>query len=150
VIGVALIVSGYIGRFRETEATATDALIMGLWIGSLLVTLPLVIAVCHWRFVQGSPSWQDELAVVVFTILMLVTGFSWRVQSTTVVGGATLFLYLCQFAYRPEATAGQYLAIGGGLVFTFGLVLSIYRDKLLTLPDRIAKHEGIFQIIGWK
>src|SRR5437762_6605833 len=99
---------------------------------------------------MSAPHWQDELAIVVFTILMLVTGFSWRVQSTTVIGGGTLFLYLCQFAYRPEVTAGMYLAAGGALVFALGVVLSIYRDRLLALPDRVAKREGIFQIIGWR
>jgi hypothetical protein len=150
VIGIALIIGGYIGRFRETDADASDGLVMGLWTGSLLVAFPLAIAVCFWRFYQGDPSWQDELAIVVLTILMLVTGFSWRVQATTVIGGGTLFLYLCQFVYSPARGPGTYLAIGGAVVFGFGLVLSMYRDKLLALPDRIAKREGVFQIMGWK
>lgn len=154
VIGLVLIVSGYIGRFRETAADSADTLTLGLWTGSLLVTVPVAIAVCYWRFGQGIIHWQDELALVAFTILMLVTGFSWRVQATTVAGAGTLFLSLLitigQLAYRPQVATGVYLAAGGALVFAAGVVLSIYRDKLLALPDRITNREGIFQVIGWR
>ncbi|MBI3861549.1 MAG: hypothetical protein HY290_06610 [Planctomycetia bacterium] len=154
VIGTALVISGYIARFRETEHDAGETLTMGLWIGSLLVMAPLAVAVCYWRFSAGIVHWQDELALVALTLLMLVTGFSWRVQSTTTAGGGTLLLYLLvtigELAYRPQVATGVYLAVGGALVFAAGLVLSIYRDKLLALPDRIAKREGIFQIIGWR
>ena len=159
VIGTVLVIVGYIGRFRETPSESTredsgDSLALGLWIGSLLVTAPLTIALCYWRFKRGEIHWPEELAIVTFTILMLVTGFSWQVKATTVAGGGTLFFYLLivigHLAYRPQVATGIYLFVGGSLVFAAGLVLSIYRDKLLALPDRIAKREGIFQVIGWR
>jgi len=36
------------------------------------------------------------------------------------------------------------------LIFAIGIALSIYRDRLLALPEQIAKHEGLFKIIDWR
>ena len=36
------------------------------------------------------------------------------------------------------------------VLFGSGLVLSIYRDKLLSLPDQIRRREGIFRIFDWR
>jgi hypothetical protein len=154
-IGTVLIVAGYISRFREIGMKLADSDVsLGLWIGSLLVTLPLVVGICYWRFDRGIVHWPEELAIVAFTILMLVTGFSWQVKATTVTGGGTLFVYVLvtigELAYQPQVATGVYLAVGGAVVFLAGLVLSIYRDRLLALPDKIARREGVFQIIGWK
>jgi hypothetical protein len=55
-----------------------------------------------------------------------------------------------RLAYHPQVAVGVYLAIGGALVFASGIALSVYRDRLLELPEKIAKHEGIFRIIGWR
>jgi hypothetical protein len=94
------------------------------------------------------------VAIVLVTILMLVTGYVWRVKSTTLAGGGTLFVYLAitigQLAFRPQIATGIYLSVGGGLVFLTGLILSISRDRLLELPVRIAKREGVFQVMGWR
>ena len=80
IIGIVLIVAGYINRFREQPGEYGDSLTLGLWIGSGLVTLPLLIALCYWRFNVGNVHWPEELAIVAFSILMLVTGFSWQVK----------------------------------------------------------------------
>jgi hypothetical protein len=154
IAGIVLIVAGYINRFREQPDEYSDSLTLGLWVGSALVTLPLIVALCYWRFYVGDIHWPEELGIVVFSILMLVTGFSWQVKSTTVAGGGTLFLYLIvtigELAYRPQVATGIYLVVGGAVVFVAGIVLSIYRDKLLALPDKIARREGVFQVIGWR
>lgn len=154
VLGIVLISASYIRRFLEIHKVSDDSVTMGLWFGSLLVTIPLISALCFYRFNRGVIHWPEEVAIVVLTILMLVTGYSWKVKSTTLSGGGTLFLYLLitigQLAYRPQVATGVYLAVGGGLVFLTGVCLSMYREALLQLPDRIAKREGVFQIIGWR
>jgi hypothetical protein len=141
VLGIVLIVASYIGRFLEIQSVSDDSVTMGLSLGSLLVAVPLISAVCYYRFHVGAVHWPEELAIVILTIMMLVTGFSWKVKSTTLVGGGTLFLYLLiiigQLAYQPQVATGVYLAIGGGLVFLMGVCLSMYRDVLLQLPDRL-------------
>jgi hypothetical protein len=65
-----------------------------------------------------------------------------------------LFLYLivtiAELAHQAQIATGVYLAVGGAVVFAAGVGLSIYRDKLLQLPDKIARREGVFQVIGWR
>ena len=45
---------------------------------------------------------------------------------------------------------GVYLAVAGAVIFTFGLALSIWREKLLQLPERIASREGLFKVLSWR
>jgi hypothetical protein len=40
--------------------------------------------------------------------------------------------------------------IGGGLFFGIGLLLSVYRDRLLTLPERFKRREGVFRVLSWR
>jgi hypothetical protein len=56
------------------------------------------------------------------------------------------------FIRIPERmqTMGLWLAIGGGVLFTLGLLLSIYRDRLLTWPEKIKRREGIFRVLSWR
>jgi hypothetical protein len=51
----------------------------------------------------------------------------------------------------PEIkTAAVLLTIGGGVIFGTGLLLSIYRDRLLMLPDKIKRREGVFRVLSWR
>jgi len=43
-----------------------------------------------------------------------------------------------------------FLGIGGLVIFGLGIALSVYREKLLQLPDRIAKRQGVFRILNWR
>jgi hypothetical protein len=46
--------------------------------------------------------------------------------------------------------AALWLTIGGGLIFLTGLGLAVYRDRLLTLPDRVKNREGVFRVLNWR
>jgi hypothetical protein len=45
---------------------------------------------------------------------------------------------------------GLALAVGGGLVVTGGIALSVFREKLLALPDQIAHRKGVFSMLNWR
>ncbi len=154
-IGVLLLGASYIGRFQEDDAgRPMDIVTAGFWLGSLLSAVTLLVAVMYHRFVGDGPSLVDELALLTVTVLMLVTGLGWQVKSTTLIGGGVLTLYLIvmiiRLAYQPQVAVGVYLAVGGALVFACGIALSVYREKLLQLPEKIAKRDGIFRVIGWR
>jgi len=76
------------------------------------------------------------------------------VKSTTLIGGGLLFAHLLilivSITYQPQVAVGVYLLIGGGLIFGLGVLLSIYRDRLLAIPEKIAKREGLFRVISWR
>ena len=86
--------------------------------------------------------------------LMLVTGFSWQIKSTTFLSGLTLTVYLIlvvvSLAWMEQVAVGVYLAVGGAVVFGAGIALSVYRERLLRLPERIAKREGLFRVLNWR
>jgi hypothetical protein len=154
VVGVLLVVASYIGRFREAERNRDDRVTFGFWLGSLLAVAPLAIAVVYHRSIDGWISLPDELALLSISVIMLLSGFIWQVKSTTLHGGGGLALYLVvlivSLGWQPQLAIGVYLAIGGGLLFACGIALSIYRDKILEIPEKIANREGIFKIISWR
>lgn len=156
-VGVLLVGSSYVGRFREETGKASDLVSAGLWLGGLLATLPLVIAVLYHRFFGPADarfSALDEMALFVVTVALLVTGYSWQIKSTTFFGGASLTLYLIiivvSLGWQQQLAAGVYLAVGGGVLFGLGIALSMYREKLLQLPEQIAKREGVFRMLNWR
>ena len=46
--------------------------------------------------------------------------------------------------------ASLWMIFGGGTVFLVGLVLSVCRDRLLALPEKIKRREGIFRLLSWR
>lgn len=153
VAGLVVLTAGHIGLFGE-NGKREDSVSMSLWMGSLLAAVPLFFAMCHHRFSADAPSLWDELALLTVSTAMLVTGCGWRIKSTTILGGSALLAYLvilvASVAYRPEVAVGVYLLVGGAVIFAVGVLLSIYRERLMQLPDLIARRDGIFRIIGWR
>jgi hypothetical protein len=153
-LGVVLLVAGYIGRFLEGDREEGDAVTLALLAGSILAPAALSIATLYYRFGEGSPSMIDELGLVAVTVVMLLTGLVWQLKAPTLVGGSVLAAYLLvlvgMLAIHPNVTMGMYLAIGGGLLFAAGIALSVYRERLLTLPERLKSREGVFQVLNWR
>lgn len=153
-IGLILLVVSSIARFRESPEKVDDSVGVGLFVGSFLATFPLLIAFGYYRFGVDQIHWPDELALVAITLLLITAGVAWQMRSPTVLGGLTLGFYLLvtlgQLVYRPQVATGVYLAIGGALIFGMGLLLSIFRERLLKLPDQIAKREGMFKVLQWR
>jgi hypothetical protein len=152
--GLMLLVTGHVARFRETLNRPNDLVDAALWIGSVLATLPLAIAMLSHRIASGDPSLADELILTTIGVLMLATGLSWRLKATTLLGGLSFGGYLVVLVAsalrHPELTMGAYLVAIGLAVFATGIALSIYRERLLMLPERIAKREGVFQVLDWR
>lgn len=154
VVGVILLGAGCIGRLRERTGRPDDKVSLLLAVGSLFAIVPPFIALLYFRWFGPSQSLGDEFALLTVTILMLLIGLTLQLKTPTICGGTALTLYLgiliAQLAYHPQVAIGVYLAIGGILLFATGVVLSIYRDRLLALPEKIARREGIFRIIDWR
>ena len=154
VAGVIMLAASHWALFRESDRSQDDAVSLGLSLGSLLVAGTLLIAVLYHRWWGAGPSLYNELALLTFTIAMAVTGVAWQIRATTLFGGGALAIYLIvmitSLAYRPQVAVGVYLAAGGAIVFATGIALSVYREKLLKLPEQISNREGIFKILDWR
>ncbi len=157
--GVLMIAASYIGRFRETDKRENELVGLGLFLGSILATVPLLAATVYHEFWRDRISYPDVLALLTVTIAMLATGLSWQIRSTTLFGGGSFAVYVLLFLvdlgrllqFAPKVyLVGVYIAIAGAVIFAFGLALSVYREKLLQLPDKIANREGLFKVLGWR
>jgi hypothetical protein len=154
VAGLALLAGGHLGWFREQERD-NDLVSFGLGLGSLLVGVPLMIAVLSHRSVPHF-SWLDELGLLAGGLLLLGTGFVFQIKSTTLTGAGMLAVYVATLVLFARGllervqTAALWMAVGGGLIFLTGILLAVYRDRLLTLPAKIKNRQGVFRVLGWR
>jgi hypothetical protein len=157
VVGAGLLVLGHIGWYREQTAERQSDLVgFSLVFGSLLMGIPLAIATLYWRFIARDISPVNEIGLLAVGILLLVTGFLFQLRATTLTGGTLLaceliMLIVAAFMHVPDQVAiAIFLAGGGAVIFATGLLLSIYRDRLLALPEKVKRREGIFRVLGWR
>ncbi len=156
VAGVALLILGHVGWYRESDEQSSDTVSLALFFGSVALLLPLAVATVVHRFVYGVPSALDELGLVLGCVALLGSGVMCRLKATTLFGAVTLALYVLMvliYMHRFVETqylVGIYLTLAGAILFGTGLVLSVYRDRLRSLPARIRRREGVFRVFGWR
>jgi hypothetical protein len=154
VVGLIMLVFGYIGWFRETERSS-DLVSMAFVFGSLGLAVPLFLASSIHRFGLKFSA-IDELGLIASCLALFASGVVSRIKATTIVGAFTLVLYvLMVLVYmhrflKDTVIIGIYLTLGGALLFGTGLFLSVYRDRLLALPAKVRRREGIFRIFDWR
>ena len=154
-VGILLLVVGHVGWYREQERH-NDMVSLSLLLGSVLAGAPLAIAAIHDRWTGRFEGiyFFNEFGFLTVGVLLLVTGVLFQLRATT-LSGATLtalyFLTLLIFVPwgRLNAVAIA-LTAGGGTIFALGLLLSVYRDRLLSLPERVRRREGLFRVLGWR
>ncbi len=152
-LGLVLLAAGHVGWYRERDRQS-DLVSLCLTFGSLLVGLPLLVAVLCYRG-TGQFHAPDEVGLLVAAVGLFGSGVLFHLKATTVVGallGAVGLLSLALFVRVPSAlqTAAAGIAIGGAALFLVGLLLSIYRDRLLALPEHLRRREGVFRVLTWR
>jgi hypothetical protein len=152
IVGVLMLVAGHIGWYREQDRE-NDLVSVALLVGSLLVGLPLALATIIDRS-HDQFRVLNELGFLAASVLLLTTGVFFRLKSTSITGAGLLTLYFATLLIllpwsRLNAVA-LFILVGGGILFVLGLVLSVFRERLLTLPERIKRREGIFRVLSWR
>ncbi len=156
VAGLLLLVVGHLGWYREQEGQS-DLVSVTLFFGSLLVALPLTIATvtCRAQLEFDTFHTVNEVGMLAAGLVLLAAGYICRIRSTTLAGAFLMAIYLVTlllYVRLPEKlqNVAVYIMVGGGLFFGIGLLLSLYRDRLLQLPDRIKRREGVFRVLSWR
>jgi hypothetical protein len=91
---------------------------------------------------------------MVLGVLPILIGLLLHIRATSGLvadlhwGGRTFVLV--SLGWQQQLAEGVYLAVGGAVLFALGIALSMYREKLLQLPEQIAKREGVFRILNWR
>ena len=152
-VGLALVAAAHAGRFRERRPGQSWETTFGLWVGTGLALAPaLLTALCLRATTGRSP--LDEFVLVAAALGCLTAGLTARTLAPTLGGGGALAVFLlvviASVIRRPEVGTGMALTAGGAALFGVGLVLSVCRDRLLTLPRRVADREGVFEVLDWR
>ena len=157
-LGVILLIAGYIGWYRETDESR-DKVSALLALGSILTALPIVLGLLAHRAFGYEPSavWNmiHEIGVLAIGMSLLLSGVMCRIKSSTLVGGLTVGVYvlsLIALIHLPEElqSVAVYMMVGGGVFFGGAILLSMYRDRLLKLPEKFREGNGIFQVFKWR
>ncbi len=151
-VGLLLLLAGHVGWYREQERPR-DLVTLSLFLGSLLVGVPLAVATMidrsgdHFIFL-------NELGFLIASVMLVTTGFLFQLKSTTLTGAVLTCLYFMTLLIFVPWSRLNYVAVfimaGGGMLFVFGLLLSVYRDRLLALPEHIKQRQGLFRVLGWR
>jgi hypothetical protein len=151
-VGLLMLAGGYTLWYREQDRHS-DVASFCLLFGSLLAGVPLAMAAIINRF-GFQISLVDEIGLATVSVLMFITGFMCRLRSTTLVGGGLLILHLAMLlvfvGVEAQLAVGVYLTLGGVALFGLGLFLSMHRERLLALPQRIKEREGLFRVLAWR
>jgi hypothetical protein len=150
--GLLLLAEGHLGWYREQERQS-DLVGLSLSLGSLLVGVPLAVATLIDRS-QDHFILLDELGFLAASVLLLTSGFVFRIRSTTLTGaGLSALYFLTLLIYIPwsrlNSVAVSITATGGAL-FAAGLLLSVYREFLAAIPKQIKQREGLFSVLNWR
>jgi hypothetical protein len=156
--GVFLLVVGVMGWRRE-EGSRDPLVSCNLAFGSLLSAAPMVIGlICH-RLDLGWNEWGwamfHELGVLLIGLALLGVGVLCRIRWSTITGAGTLAAYIMTLVLLirlPDQlqTTAIYMMAGGGTFFVIAVLLSIYRDRLLALPQKVKAGEGMFEVFTWR
>ena len=157
-VGLVSLVLGYLGWSRETEHEE-DLVSFHLAAGSFFSAAPLTIGMLIHRFdsKMADLPWVliHEVGVLSVGLLLLGAGVLCRIRWSTIVGSTTLLVYvtsLIGMIHLPEQleTTAITMMIGGGLFFGSALLLSVYRDRLLAIPQRMHDGDGVFRVLKWR
>lgn len=151
-IGLISLGIGHYGWYKEQDQHS-DLVSMSLLFGAILASMPLAIATWIDRG-QNVFYPLNEFGFLFISVALLATGILFQLKSTTMIGSTMTSLYFVTLLLfvpwgRLNAVALA-ITIGGGTIFGFGLVLAFFRDRLLTLPERIKQREGVFRVFNWR
>lgn len=157
-LGLLLLILSHVGWAQEKDHRNVWVT-LGLVFGSALFVIPMLMGLIGQRFnlYNETTPWRivHEISVLAAGLTLLGTGILFRLRSTTIVGATATLLYIATlvvYIRLPEQLQGVavYMMIGGGVFFAVSLLLSIFRDIILAMPERFRGRRGLFRILTWR
>jgi hypothetical protein len=153
-LGLTLTMLGFIAWAKEEAGAARqDSLSVLFLFGCLLSGVPLALTVLNYRS-AGQFHLGDEASMLVIGLVLLAGGCVCQLRIPTIAGAALTLLYLFGLLlfvpWGHLGSAALILAGGGASIFLLGLALSLFRDRLLSLPARVKERRGVFQVLSWR
>ena len=156
-LGIPVLLYGH--RLWHNEKSDEEDMTLSLMAGCLFLVVPLACGLIGIRFgiTDATPLWRafHEIGTLVIGLILVATGISFRLRVTTLAGSTTIVLYLVSLLtlfHLPEQlqNTSAYMMIGGGVFFGSAVLLSVFRERLLQIPKKIEKGDGVFQVLKWR
>ena len=155
--GSILLVLGHMTWMREDGET-DDVASLSLVSGSLLVAVPLAMGLLVYRLgFAADGNWMQfhEITAVAAALALFGAGVLCRLRATTIAGAGLLGVYLVSLLTLIRLpgqlqNVSVMMMLAGGIFFGVALLMSVYRDRLTSLPRRIREGEGVYQILKWR
>ncbi|MEM8680459.1 MAG: hypothetical protein AAGF97_14010, partial [Planctomycetota bacterium] len=121
--------------------------------------VPVAIGLIVYRSapVSSELGWMlfHDVAAVIVGLSLFAVGVACHIRSTTISGAAlltTFVLSLIALVRWPDQlqNASIVMMIGGGIFFATAAALSIYRDRIAALPEKIREGHGVFRVLKWR
>ena len=140
------------------EPTTTGGWVdVNLWLGSALASVPPLLGLLECRMFGASDTWLTlhNCGVLAVGLVLLGSGVLCRLRASTLCGVGVLACYLLSLIALVDVpdqlqNVAVYLMVGGGVLFGTAVILSVYRDRLLSLPARVREGEGVFVVLKWR
>lgn len=135
--------------FREALLRAANAVL------SLASISSVFFGMSHCAS-HSSDYFDRKSAGVCFAMLSIDLSPAQRIELFCVLSGLILLtiLYVVTLALFVPWDSLDIVALvitaGGGINFGSGFVRAVFRDRLLTLPNRVRQCEGIFRVFSWR
>lgn len=158
VVGLLTLATGLVAWSKERSGAQSEVSLM-LTGGSLLSVVPMTIGLIAQRIngygEETVIALIHQYGLLVIVLGMIGCGVLCKLRSVTLTGAAGFATYMTSLIILirlPEQlqSISVVIMVGGGVFFVTALMLSIYRDRLLTLPQRVRDGEGVYQVLKWR
>ncbi|HEX8889563.1 MAG TPA: hypothetical protein VF779_10320 [Pyrinomonadaceae bacterium] len=138
-VSVLLLVVAYFSARRGWKSYESDTSLL-LWIGSLLLSAPLLLHALDFRFMDVPAPWRD-LATLCASLGLLFLGVIGRLRAPLIAGGVSLAIELVALAVTSvdwlQIPLKVYLISVGALILLIWGGLEFRREQILRLRQRL-------------
>jgi hypothetical protein len=139
-VAVLLLVVAYLSVRRKWDEHARDTGPL-LWMGSLLLSAPLLIHALEYRLLLDVPAPWRDLATLCASLALILFGVMGRLRAPLLAGAGALTLELLSLALTSvdwlEIPLKIYLMSVGALILIVWGLLEFRREKILLMRQRL-------------
>jgi hypothetical protein len=138
-VAILLLVTAYVSARREWTGYESDTSFL-LWMGSLLLSGPLLLHALDYRFMDVPAPWRD-LATLCASLALIFLGVMGRLRAPLIAGAVTLSIELIALAVTSvdwlQIPLKVYLISVGALILLIWGGLEFRREQILRLRQRL-------------
>jgi hypothetical protein len=141
-VALLLVAAAYLAARRGWDDYAADVKLL-LWVGSLLLSAPLVFHALEYRFLLDERAPARDLATLCASLALILFGVLGRMRAPVIVGATSLVLELAALTVTSvdwlQIPLKVYLISVGALILLFWGLLEFRREQILTLRQRLSE-----------